>query len=173
MGSWEICFDLLNLDFIAGCFIACLWRRISPKAGLLCLATGFAVLIATCVGFAKPDGSLLKGWYGVATGVGFWLALAGAVTWERRLRALIPAIVTMIGDSSYSLYLSHLLTLGLVGRIWRVALPFGSWINHAAALCCAIVAAIIAGRLSYRLIERPLMQLSRILATLRRAQPAA
>ena len=69
----------------------------------------------------------------------------------------------MLGDMSYSLYLSHVLVLVVMGRVWAaIAGPMATSIPAIIAwwvLTFAIV--LVAGYLSYRLIERPVMGLSR------------
>jgi peptidoglycan/LPS O-acetylase OafA/YrhL len=68
-----------------------------------------------------------------------------------------PRLLGALGDASYSLYLSHVLVISAVGRVYarfllpKLGVPLG------AVLCISI--AIVAGYLSYRLVERPLNEL--------------
>lgn len=81
--------------------------------------------------------------------------------------ARLPAWITLHGDSSYSLYLSHPFTLGIVTVVWvRLDLHtlslslFGTGVSAwlyvvAAALACAVV-----GRLVYRYVEQPMLRVT-------------
>jgi exopolysaccharide production protein ExoZ len=61
-----------------------------------------------------------------------------------------------LGDQSYALYLTHVLTLSAAGRVWAM-LPQrdGVWWDNALALAALTIAAYIAAEIAYRLIDRP------------------
>jgi peptidoglycan/LPS O-acetylase OafA/YrhL len=87
--------------------------------------------------------------------------LTGAVAWEVPGATRVPGPLRRLGDASYSLYLSHLLTIGAVGLVWRHVLrlmPAGAsaWPLHLAALGSAFVLSVAVGWAGYRLIERRL-----------------
>lgn len=68
----------------------------------------------------------------------------------------VEKIATTIGDSSYSLYLSHPFSLALLKLVW----PFPSSNPHYAWLyvVCACIVAICGGIASFNLIERPVQR---------------
>jgi peptidoglycan/LPS O-acetylase OafA/YrhL len=81
------------------------------------------------------------------------LIVYGAVAMEIRGAPAAPAWLVALGDASYSTYLSHVLVLSALGRV------FGMTSNHnvfleTAFVIIAIVTANVVGLLSYRLIER-------------------
>ena len=139
------------LEFVAGALMAA-WslqgRSIASKGGsLLLMAIGSAMLVLRDT---PPLGS------GTQI-IGATLVVAGALDpafgrWQSRtLRAL--------GDSSYSLYLTHVFTLGALRAAWVKLLPGAPNLFSAilfmllALVCCAMV-----GWLSYRWIESPVLR---------------
>jgi exopolysaccharide production protein ExoZ len=64
-----------------------------------------------------------------------------------------------LGDSSYSLYLTHLFTLGLLRVVWsRVVPPIESWLGAATFMAAALVGASVVGWLTFRLVETPMLE---------------
>jgi exopolysaccharide production protein ExoZ len=98
-------------------------------------------------------------------GCGAALVVAGCAVWERPGITRVPRLLRRLGDASYSLYLSHLLTIGVAGLIWRraiqlIVLPASTSVPiHMAALASAFAASVGIGLLSYRLIETPLISM--------------
>lgn len=68
-------------------------------------------------------------------------------------------VATAIGDSSYSLYLSHPFTLAIFGILWPFSLlnPVGLW-SYVISVC---LAALVVAYVSYLVIERPAIALLR------------
>jgi exopolysaccharide production protein ExoZ len=96
------------------------------------------------------------------------------------VRRVLPRAVVRIGDASYSLYLSHLFTIGVIGHVLSRLAPavglLATPAGHAVVLCAVVVAALLVAEASYRWIERPLLRHSRHLVrppVLQRAVPAA
>lgn len=76
-------------------------------------------------------------------------------------------LVERLGDASYSIYLSHVLILSALGRLYAL-LPHG-WAIEALWLVACMVVANAWGLFSYRFIERPLMATARQMSALRYA----
>lgn len=152
----------LNLEFIAGCAIA-LWAPHSRRQiGLLVMVVGVA-WSATLTGYVGPAAPFQNVWLRVVVfGCGAALIVAGCAVWERPGISRVPGALRRLGDASYSLYLSHLLTIGVIGLVWRhaiqrIVLPASTSAPlHVVALLSAFVASVGIGLLSYRLIEIPL-----------------
>lgn len=152
----------LNLEFIAGCFVARMAGRIGRTASAGCLLAGIAIMLIGTLQFgAAPVMFPSLAWVRVAVyGVGAALMVLGAVGLEAVARRA-PQVFVAIGDSSYSLYLSHILTLGAVGFLWQHLLARPGMLNHVAMVTTCIVAALVWGWISYAFIEQPLLALSR------------
>jgi peptidoglycan/LPS O-acetylase OafA/YrhL len=157
----DLLFNPLNLEFIAGCLIA-LWGprgRTAPGAALVGIGIAGGVLFLWRFGMDAPFRDI---WLRVAVMGGVSAAvLTGAVAWEVPGATRVPGPLRRLGDASYSLYLSHLLTIGAVGLVWRHVLrlmPAGAsaWPLHLAALGSAFVLSVAVGWAGYRLIERRL-----------------
>ncbi|MFX8797491.1 acyltransferase family protein, partial [Acinetobacter baumannii] len=51
------------------------------------------------------------------------LIVAGALCLDLNGKALKAPWLRLLGDASYSIYLTHLITLGVVRQAWRLAIP--------------------------------------------------
>jgi exopolysaccharide production protein ExoZ len=99
---------------------------------------------------------------GLSVGVPAFLVVAGAIMIER-LHGL-PNIhsLHLLGNASYSVYLSHTIVLSAVGQLWR-RLPFDSLPGALAVFgCTAAALAIAAGIAIYLFIEVPMLRLGRL-----------
>lgn len=96
----------------------------------------------------------------VFVGGGYTLLLLAAALLEFKNEWAAPNVLKSLGDMSYSLYLSHILTLSVCGRVWS-ALGYaegGLWAT-VVFWSVSLPAVIFVAYLSYRLIERPVMRL--------------
>lgn len=145
--------DPVILEFAMGLAIGWAWTAGArpPLAACAALALAGAALLV----FAE-DGTRL--W---SAGVPAAMLVAGAVFAERARGPLRLPGLRLLGDSSYSLYLVHLLALPVVQIAWRRAgLGAEGWSAYA-YVGAATLACVLAGLLCYRLLERPLGQLLR------------
>lgn len=128
---------------------------------------------------AKPDGFPDWGWIGVPLGLaGLWatdlasqvwreawgwgpiavLIVAGALCLDLHGRALKAPLLKTLGDASYSIYLSHLITLGIVRQGWRLLVPpSANPLIFAAFALIAFLAATAVGMLVYWWVEKPML----------------
>jgi exopolysaccharide production protein ExoZ len=77
-----------------------------------------------------------------------------------------------IGDSSYSLYLSHGIVLSAVGQAWRM-LGLGEILGLPLFIAISITLAIATGLVIYRFVERPLINAQRFQNTKKRTPTVA
>lgn len=147
------------LEFLAGVLLGAGVRR-GPEAfpawGWVGVPIGFALLIAT--DFAGPAwGPFWReawGWGPPAALIGF-----GALCLDLNGRALRAPVLKAIGDASYSIYLSHLITLGIVRQGWRLIVrPSPDPLVFAAFAILALLSATLVGLAVYRWVERPLLR---------------
>jgi peptidoglycan/LPS O-acetylase OafA/YrhL len=89
------------------------------------------------------------------------LIVGGAVAYERAATLPGISIMLLIGDASYSIYLSHPMMLSLVAQLWK-RLPYGSGEAGLIAFSgMALVLSTVTGMLIHVFIERPLSRLLR------------
>jgi exopolysaccharide production protein ExoZ len=140
----------LLLEFVAGVLVGQACARQLGKVEVACFAS--AVLALVALGSPAVLGPLL-----VAT-----LLVAAAVRFDRPA----PRWAVRLGDASYSIYLVQVFTVPLVAKAMRAAVPG----HHPELLLLAATAAtVLAGLVSYWLLERPV---ARLLRAPRSAPPA-
>ena len=69
-------------------------------------------------------------------------------------------LAKILGDSSYSLYLSHVIFLSAFAQLWRKLALTGSPIGHWTFGILAVVTSGVIGIAIYYVIERPLIRLT-------------
>lgn len=154
----------LVFEFLSGCVAAYLCAAGIPRA--LTAVAGIAGCGILAIGLFWSETLFAMSWLRVAVfGSGAALLLVGCFGEDVEIRRVLPKVIVRIGDASYSLYLSHLFTIGIVGHLLShlahsvgvLATPAG----HAVALCMTVLAALLIAEASYRGVERPLLGLSR------------
>ncbi len=77
---------------------------------------------------------------------------------ERRKRLSVPGFLVVVGDMSYTVYLSHLLVLGVIGRVWSLV---GAWpqsyLDNLLFALLMMAAAICYGWVGYHVFEKPVL----------------
>jgi exopolysaccharide production protein ExoZ len=135
-------------------------KRVLPVFGVL-LMLGFSLVYIFDV---LKEANLLRAG---ALSVLYGLLLLVLAVLEREKKIRVPEFLCSIGDNSYTIYLSHVLILSAVGRLWFMVErdPNGLFDN---LLMCLIMLAVtlMYGRAGYRLIERPILTFSRRLRAL-------
>jgi peptidoglycan/LPS O-acetylase OafA/YrhL len=103
-------------------------------------------------------------------GVGAALLLFGAVAYERNFGVPKFGLPHLIGDSSYSLYLSHLYAVVALRHIWLTyRLPLAGSVSTLVFVVLAIGGAVALGISSFWIVERPIVMWGHRVVTLRRA----
>lgn len=139
------------MEFFLGCAIATFYKRdlrIPTGLLILMLAAGVCALVATGL---TPTTQLPRA---VKWGIPSALIVASLVFLERDRLVRFPALLPTLGNSSYSLYLSHIFTVNVVGKLWVSLL--GSF--YGLFVFTATIISIIAGHVSYLVIEKPLTE---------------
>jgi peptidoglycan/LPS O-acetylase OafA/YrhL len=152
----------LALEFIAGCLIGFLVRQGRMPLPGLALAVGAAALLTVgcSIGLTMPE----RAQYGLiraaTSGGSAALIVYGAAGLDLRGRSAVPRSLVLLGDASYSIYLTHMYVLWLLAAVLS-ALPSawnaGAWLNTLAGIAACTTAALVC----HLLVERPLLQLSR------------
>jgi len=150
-------------EFVFGMCIAQLYQNgrlafIGPLLASLMIASGFFL-------FIYNDEISNARWRAVTAGLPAAVVFIGFLALEEKARLRPMRWLEALGNSSYSLYLTHLITLSVVFQIWRKlggeSFPAGVWIFSLLALfSCLLVAEIV-----FRFLEKPINGLFQELLT--------
>lgn len=152
------------LEFIIGALVAlfCFSKRAAsvPAAAAwtaLALALAVGVPLVQHFGLLREENLqrvlLVGGLYG--------LLVLAMVTLESAEKIVVPRSLRFVGDISYTVYLSHVLVLGAVGRLWLLATPAPDSLgDNTLAVLLMLAAVLVYGRLGFRLIEQPVLRAS-------------
>ncbi|MEZ5540043.1 MAG: acyltransferase [Pseudomonadales bacterium] len=161
--SYLLC-NPLTLEFTTGCFLAVLLRRIttiSYNPRLIFLLGCITIVISWVLWTSKNNYE-----FPIADDRVLYfllpctLLMVGAVTMEQQKIYFYP-VLHMIGDASYSLYLTHIIVLSIGRKLWKLQGFEDSLFNHLWFWPSLFTCALIVGVLSYRYIEKPLLQIGR------------
>ncbi len=155
-------------EFIAGALVGLYWRRIPTRLGRPSFwlgAVGFAVAMFTLsrLGFWDQDQlrrTLVFGSCSTAI-------VLGLVVRERARNKRPHVWLRVLGDASFSIYLSHLFVITACARIWGRSGLNSAWPEHVAFIAVTMAASVAAGVICYHLIERPLFSITRMASTVR------
>lgn len=151
----------LTLEFIVGVLAGLHWRKLPRELAFAMMIVGIALYLTAAVGLADTSISAPKPWLRMATfGTASVLLVLGWVMYESRGHGSAPSALVALGNSSYSLYLSHVFVISAVGRLWPAVVPGQSWGHHVLFVVVATASACIAGHLIHRWIELPLLNLA-------------
>lgn len=141
--------DSIMLEFVFGAWIAVWWRSgkwwpqsIGVPAILLAILTATVAMT-----LRLPVGRSM------ALGIPAALLVIGVLSLERQGGMARERVTAFLGDASYSIYLWHGLAISITaatGRVLGLSLAF--------TFAVAIAAGIVAGVLSYLIVERPLLR---------------
>ena len=144
----------LLLEFVGGAWLGYAFAHgfyVRPRVGGLLVAAALVLLISGFWLHYERIPSVIS-W-----GLPSLLLVTGALAFEPRLRTAAGRGAAKLGDSSYLLYLSHILVIDLL-----IATPLGLWDRSpSAAVWLSIpIAAVctIAAAIGYQVIELPLLK---------------
>jgi exopolysaccharide production protein ExoZ len=158
----------LLLEFALGAVIGQLFldgslKQIGTRVGWMLIAVGIAIaVVATEFVLPRPvfafgDAGLRLGTYGVAASLVVLAAAAREYQSKPKERMPLARFGKAMGDASYTLYLSHLFTIGIVRIVW-LRCGFGTegvyW--ALAFVAVAMPASLAAGWLAYVVVEHPM-----------------
>lgn len=134
-----------------------------PQQALLPVAVmsfGFVLLVLGYWMESVPGGVMSDVPRFISSGIPATIVLIGAVMFvSPEIDKTIHPMFTALGDSSYSLYLSHRFVLRPVTLIWEKLLPMSP--SFAVAYTVVVVVlGLIGGHICYLLIEKPFLRLA-------------
>lgn len=147
--------DSLLLEFLFGIGIALLAERgATASAGMAAVLTGLGCLAAVMLGPIMPRFDGIAPW--AREGLPAALIVAGCVLGPAWHSGRAVVALALVGDASYSLYLSHPFAIRLLRSAWLAWAPAVA--PPAAYLAVACTAAIALGLLLHRWVERPMTE---------------
>lgn len=168
-GFEKVLFNPINLEFLLGMALALVIGRGYHKHGASAIALGVAWLLIAQVWFYSTHGVhwISDPWRIPALGLPAALITYGFVVLELGQGKVIARWAISLGDAAYSIYLTHLLTMALIGKIWQ-RIGIEGWPAHLLFLVVTAGISLAVGVMAYRLIERPTIQWFRRLEQTRR-----
>jgi exopolysaccharide production protein ExoZ len=143
-----------HLHFFFGMATAIILRRSRVPAPAFVLSTGILAFLALGLAENLKVVSGLDTIPHIGYAVSSAIIVLGLVEVERQRMLQTNKAFVMIGSASYSIYLTHILTIGVIWQVYtRVGIPIPMWI-----LCLIfIVGGTLGGWLIHRFVELPLM----------------
>lgn len=157
-----ILFSPLTFEFLLGAFGAIVFLRYSGGYGRTAFLAGIAsLLVAVLLAGAKYKFMIgPHEWRAIYFAVPCALIVYGAVSTEHVKAYLFPPFVQTLGDWSYSLYLTHVLVMSLIGYMWRPMTSAGP-IDNLIASIAMLGLSILGAAITYRLFEKPTIMLAK------------
>ncbi|HZX78225.1 acyltransferase [Lysobacter sp.] len=153
----DVLLSSMTWEFIAGVAVGLYWRRIPAVLGLPLLLLGAIGFVAGMIALGHLSVPGLVPNRVAIFGLTSALMIAGAVVYESGRGSVSAPVWQAIGDSSYSLYLSHVFVISAVGRLWKAsAFNVTAW-EHGLFVLFATLLSLAVGLASYRWLERPLL----------------
>jgi exopolysaccharide production protein ExoZ len=152
----RILFHPLTAEFLLGAVSALFIRRTNLWAGLAFFMAGSGAL---SVLLASPGSETPSAMSIVVRGLVMAAVVHGAVAIERGGRILLPRFLGGIGEAAYSIYLSHILVISAVGRLWTPVAQPGLGDNVFIAIIM-VAAALGFGFGCHHFLELPLLRLA-------------
>lgn len=148
--AFHVYTSAFSLHFLFG--MAAYWRYKQLGKGVVDTVLGVLVLL---IGFVTMP---LPHWItGTIIALGFALTIAGLTQMEAHYRFDTPWVLNFLGDASYSIYLTHLATMGLFLKI-ALKTPLYTSAGLAVTFFVVLAASLAAGGVAYHFVERPLLK---------------
>lgn len=151
--------DSMTLEFVYGVLIG--WFLMS-RGPLPVLVAAAAAIFGLGLLAWFPDEQALPFARFLAWGLPSALILLGIISLEYRFGAWDSPLARLLGDASYSIYLTHLFSIGIVFVIWRkfglVAIDEKKWnVEAFLFVSIAFLFSSFVGVMSYLFLERPIL----------------
>jgi len=142
---WLTYTDPILLEFLAGVVIAKWSDSIVSRNSIILFPLGLILIgLSTFVNWPRI----------ICWGVPAVMTVVGAIALERRQKLPDWKILGVLGDASYSIYLFHLVALGLAMSVLH-RLPIGGLMQFIAMIGMGIAGSIVLGLAAHYSLERP------------------
>lgn len=148
-------FSPLNFNFIIGMAAFYALKNYASKALKLALPIGLALFVVI---YILESHGLAYHYVQIPYAMSFGLLITGAAAYERDgFPASRFKILSLIGDASYTIYLTHLAFLGLFAKI-LIKISDKLPLNSGTIYFAVFVLTITSGCILYLFVERPLLK---------------
>lgn len=157
----EILFNPLSYEFLLGAFAAWILKMYNAPLAKTALALGI-VLSVTCLVVALDRHNGMPSTFtdrAILFSVPCTFIVYGLSAIEIHGKVFSEAL-SKLGDWSYSLYLTHIMSLSLLGRVWRKIEQPGIWDNVIVLIIMPIFA-IFVSWVCYRWAEKPMLNMAK------------
>ncbi|MDA5558128.1 acyltransferase family protein [Shimia sp. MMG029] len=150
--TWTSAFLLL---FVAGIILALFWHRFNFSVVRWGLPFGLLIVLLEVIDWVPQE------WGVFAYFLAGIMIVAGTLSCEERYPEKRFKFLGLLGDSSYSIYLSHTILMIPLYKVLQL-LPLAGWPQFLAVFFIALVTCTGFGILLYRAVERPVIRRLRI-----------
>lgn len=162
-GAFErVLVNPINIEFILG--MAAAWAVVhGPRVGVRsCLVLAAVILVSGYSAWVSLTGSwwVSDFWRVWVFGVPATLLVYGLVRLERDHGIVLLGRLAWIGDGAYSIYLTHLMVIVVIGRVWK-EIGIEGLLPHLFFLSTSLAIALGFGYFFYLRVEKPLLALAR------------
>lgn len=154
-------FNPINLEFLFGCIIA-----------LVVLKNKFNFKWTVHLSIMLIILSSALQYYGILNihrfimwGIPFAMLILGLVKLDIKNHVKVPKILIFLGDASYSIYLTHLVTLLVLGSTLKKLNLYDKFGHNIFTQLTFSVLAIVIGSVFYLIVEKPLLKLTKSIFT--------
>lgn len=153
----DFIFSNNHIEFLIGCLAAYLVLKYDAKNKLLLFLMGFGLFIVGWINvvLGNIDRHSLESMlmFGVSCG----LIVFSCASLDLHKKPKVPKFFLLLGDASYSIYLTHVLVFAMLNKIF-VKLDF---IHPLISLLAISIITVWIGVLFYKVAEKPVLNLSR------------
>ncbi len=152
-------FNMVNLEFILGCFIGNLVSRHKVLKSNHSIRLFYFSLLILILFYGLAYSNMFEINRAFAYGVPFTMIVYSLVCMEISEIKIPPKILTMLGDASYSIYLTHYVSLSFLNKIF-IKLQIFELFGNLATINVIIVCATLIGLWVHFFVEKPLLRMS-------------
>lgn len=152
-------FNPINLEFLFGCCVALLILK-NKFNFKWTIHLGIALIIVSAV---LQHYNVLNMHRFIMWGFPFAVLILGLVKLEINRYVSVPKILRYFGDASYSIYLTHLITLLILGSIIKKLNLYDIFAPNIFVHLVFSVVSIVIGCVFYSIVEKPLLKYTKSL----------
>lgn len=163
--TWQIITNPILWEFFSGFILGIIFLQGVMLSRKLCVT---AIALSVCL-FILSNACSLPFVRWISWGLPSFLLVAGLLFYDKTKNGVTyPAWLIALGDSSYSLYLSHLLVLAVIGKI-LVIVGIARIVSSDVFIFLCVVGCIFTNEIIFRFTERPLLRLLHLSKSLERS----